>query len=102
MELLDLVKLPVIIGMIFVIQVVKKLLTKKGLGFKDEDDWLWVTLAMGVPMAIIGTGLDGFDKFNFYQFIVDIFSYAAGAVLLYKTYLVGGKKVSDIITTIKG
>lgn len=97
MDILSLIKMPIVLGMVIVIQVVKKILTNKGLGFKNEDNWLFVTLAAGIPAALISTGIDGFDKFNLFVLLKDVFVYAAGAVLLYKTALVSGQKITDIL-----
>lgn len=97
MDLTDFVKVPIVIGIIVVLQIVKHLLDKRRIRFKNQDNWLWIILLLGIPMAVIGQGIDGWGAFNAYQFIINCFLYAAAASILYKTYKVGGKNITGIL-----
>ena len=96
--LLQFVKAPIVIGTVILLQIIKYLLDKKNIRFKDQDDWLWVTLGMGIPMAALAQGLDGWASFNVSGFIINIILYAAIASLAYKVYKVGGKKIGNILS----
>jgi hypothetical protein len=79
-----------------VIQVIKVLLANQGIKPKNSDFWVWIALVMGLPMAIIGQGLKGFTNVNWYNFVLSIFAYAAGAAFIYKFGKVGKKTIEQI------
>ena len=100
MELLDIIKgfiniiIPIVITAL--IQIVKTLLDNKGIRFKSDDTWVWIVLALGLPMAILDYGIKAFVGFNIFNFILLSFSYSATSAFVYKLWKVGGKKISEL------
>jgi hypothetical protein len=76
----------VIIPIVFsvMIQIIKKLLSARGKGFKRNDSWFILVLCLGPVMAVIDYGLINFVGFNWSRFIIMSGAYSAGSVFFYK------------------
>jgi len=102
MDIMQLVKSgSLVIGVVVSLQIIKELLSRKSIRFKNEDNWLWITFALGVPMALVSQGIEGWSGFNIWKLIQDSFLYAASSVIIYKTYKVGGKSIKEIFDSKK-
>lgn len=79
-----------------ILEIVKALLENQNIKPKDSDTWVWIILALGLPMAFIELGIAEFKGFNLFKFILSSFAYSAASALVYKVYKVGGKKISEL------
>jgi len=84
------------------LQIVKALLNNRGVTFKNPDNWLWILLLLGLPMAWIDYSTREYVDFTAGGFILLSVVYAALSALVYKIGKVGGKSVKDIFSNKKG
>jgi len=100
MSIMTYVQAGLVLGFVFVIQVVKGIIEKrrKAAGKReiDGDLWVLVVLLCGFPMALIVHGVENFVNTNLFSFIRDVFIYAAASSFAYKTYSVGKKKITGM------
>jgi hypothetical protein len=100
MNIMNYVQAGIVLGVVFIIQVVKGLIDKsrESSGKKkiDGDLWVLIVLLCGIPMALIVHGTENFVNTNLFSFIRDVFIYAAASSFTYKTYSVSKKKISEI------
>lgn len=68
-------------GIIFIIQIIKKLLDKKGI-IIDSDIWTLIVLGLGIPCGLIVTD---FINFSWQIMLKNIFTYSGIATLFYQT-----------------
>lgn len=80
----DFVSFPVCLIFVILLQIIKNQLHKKKIKFKSESDWLWVTLAMGFPLAFLSEGINNFANWNIARFIIEGVGHAGGCTILFK------------------
>lgn len=99
MSIMNYVQGGLVLGVVFVIQIIKGLVdnrrAKKGRKALDKDVWVVVVLLCGVFMALVVHGIEQFVNTNIFSFIRDAFLYAAAASFVYKTYSITKKKISQ-------
>lgn len=80
----EFVSIPIVLIFVICLQIVKNILASKKIGFKNQDSWLFITLGMGFPLALLAQGVIGFQDWNICSFIVQGFGYAGACTITYK------------------
>lgn len=80
----DFVSFPICLIFVICLQIIKKQLYKRKIKFKDEGNWLWITLAMGFPLALLSQGVNNFSDWNIARFIIEGIGHAGGSTILFK------------------
>jgi hypothetical protein len=80
----EFVSLPICLIFVIVLQLIKNQLHKRKIRFRDEGNWLWITLIMGIPLALLANGINNFEGFNISRFIIESVGYAGGSTVLFK------------------
>lgn len=80
----DFISLPICLLFVVCLQLIKNQLRTNNIKFKKEDNWLWITLAMGFPLALLGQGINNFENWNIARFIIEGVGYAGGSTILFK------------------
>lgn len=100
MSIMNYVQVGLVLGVVFVIQIVKSLIdnrrAKKGLEALDKDVWVLIVLLCGLLMTLIVHGVENFVNTNVFSLVRDVFIYAAAASFAYKTYSVTNRKIKRV------
>ena len=80
----DFVSFPICLIFVICLQIIKKQLYKRKIKFKNESNWLWITLAMGFPLALLSEGMNNFVNWNIARFIIESVGHAGGCTILFK------------------
>ena len=80
----DFVSLPICLIFVICLQLVKNQLRKNNIKFKKESNWLWVTLLMGFPLALLSEGINNFESWNVARYIIEGMGHAGISTVLFK------------------
>jgi hypothetical protein len=80
----DFVSFPICLIFVVCLQIIKNQLYKSGIKFKKQSNWLWITLIMGFPLALLSEGLNNFENWNIARFIIEGIGHAGGSTILFK------------------
>ena len=80
----DFVSFPICLIFVICLQIIKNQLRKNKIKFKNESNWLWITLIMGFPLALLSEGINNFENWNIARFIIEGIGHAGGSTILFK------------------